>query len=139
MKQKGLWDRIVRHPSSWVSSTYFGQGYPYAVVHQLAEQGEPLTPERFRAVYRKLLEQYFGPRFTLDEQLCLECFRIPHFYRAFYVYKYATGLAAAGVDATDWSICQNRPVASRSAAGVGEAARSPRDLVGAAQLAKVRI
>jgi len=37
MKQKGLWGRIVRHPSSWVSSTYFGQGYPYAVVHQLAE------------------------------------------------------------------------------------------------------
>ena len=31
----------------------------------------------------------------LDEELSLECFRIPHFYRAFYVYKYATGLSAA--------------------------------------------
>ena len=37
MKRKGLWDRIVRHPASWVSTTYFAEGYPYAVVHQLAE------------------------------------------------------------------------------------------------------
>ena len=42
-----------------------------------------------------LLEEYFGPDFVLDEQLSLECLRIPHFYRAFYVYKYATGLSAA--------------------------------------------
>ena len=33
--------------------------------------------------------------FALDEELSLECLRIPHFYRAFYVYKYATGLSAA--------------------------------------------
>ena len=38
---------------------------------------------------------YFGPEFALDDELSLECFRIPHFYRAFYVYKYATGLSAA--------------------------------------------
>lgn len=37
MKKKGSWGRIVRHPATWVSTTYFGQGYPYAVVHQLAE------------------------------------------------------------------------------------------------------
>ena len=63
--------------------------------HALAEANEPLTVERFKAVYRELLEAYFGPRFTLDDELSLECFRIPHFYRAFYVYKYATGLSAA--------------------------------------------
>ncbi len=50
---------------------------------------------RFKDVYRKLLETYFGPDFALDECLSLECLRIPHFYRAFYVYKYATGLSAA--------------------------------------------
>ena len=33
--------------------------------------------------------------FVIDDELKLECFRIPHFYRAFYVYKYATGLSAA--------------------------------------------
>ncbi len=63
--------------------------------HGLVEQGEPLTVERFKSVYRELLEAYFGPKFTLDDELSLECFRIPHFYRAFYVYKYATGLSAA--------------------------------------------
>jgi len=65
------------------------------ITHQMAEAGEPLTVEAFKDVYGKLLEQYFGPDFTLDEELRLECFRIPHFYRAFYVYKYATGLSAA--------------------------------------------
>jgi oligoendopeptidase F len=48
-----------------------------------------------RKEYRKLLDLYFGPRFTIDPELELECLRIPHFYRAFYVYKYATGLSAA--------------------------------------------
>ncbi|MGI9474106.1 MAG: oligoendopeptidase F [Rubripirellula sp.] len=63
--------------------------------HEMAEAGEPLTVESFRAVYRELLEAYFGPEFVIDKVLELECFRIPHFYRAFYVYKYATGLSAA--------------------------------------------
>jgi oligoendopeptidase F len=63
--------------------------------HASAEAGEPLTLERIRSIYRELLDAYFGPRFTIDPQLELECLRIPHFYNAFYVYKYATGLAAA--------------------------------------------
>jgi oligoendopeptidase F len=64
-------------------------------IHALPEAGEPLTLERLKSEYRQLLGHYFGPDFTLDEDLDLECFRIPHFYRAFYVYKYATGLSAA--------------------------------------------
>jgi oligoendopeptidase F len=63
--------------------------------HALAEAGEALTVAAFKGIYRKLLEAYFGSHFDLDDELSLECFRIPHFYRAFYVYKYATGLAAA--------------------------------------------
>ncbi|HWB09460.1 MAG TPA: oligoendopeptidase F [Pirellulales bacterium] len=65
------------------------------MTHELVEQHEPLTVDRFKQVYRQLLDAYFGPRFALDDQLSLECFRIPHFYRAFYVYKYATGMSAA--------------------------------------------
>jgi oligoendopeptidase F len=42
-----------------------------------------------------LLEAYFGDAIAIDPQLELECLRIPHFYSAFYVYKYATGLSAA--------------------------------------------
>lgn len=63
--------------------------------HEMAEAGEPLTVGSLRSAYRELLDAYFGPEFAVDEQLELECFRIPHFYRAFYVYKYATGLSAA--------------------------------------------
>ncbi len=64
-------------------------------IHSMAEAGEPLTVESMRGEYRKLLDAYFGPGFVIDDELSLECFRIPHFYRAFYVYKYATGLSAA--------------------------------------------
>jgi oligoendopeptidase F len=65
------------------------------ITHEMVESGEPLTVEAVRGVYGKLLADYFGPDFTIDPELSLECLRIPHFYRAFYVYKYATGLSAA--------------------------------------------
>lgn len=63
--------------------------------HEMAEAGEPLTVESLKTSYGKLLADYFGPDFSIDDVLPLECMRIPHFYRAFYVYKYATGLSAA--------------------------------------------
>ena len=65
------------------------------ITHEMAECGEPLTVASFKSVYSALLNAYFGPDFVVDQELALECFRIPHFYRAFYVYKYATGLSAA--------------------------------------------
>lgn len=65
------------------------------ITHEMAESGKPLTVQSFRDVYAQLLQDYFGPDFVVDDCLSLECFRIPHFYRAFYVYKYATGLSAA--------------------------------------------
>ncbi len=65
------------------------------LVHELEERGEALTLEKFREVYRGLLEVYFGKNFAIDPELDLECLRIPHFYGAFYVYKYATGMSAA--------------------------------------------
>jgi oligoendopeptidase F len=65
------------------------------ITHTLVEGGEPLTVDALRKEYRKLLDLYFGPDFAIDPELELECLRIPHFYRAFYVYKYATGLSAA--------------------------------------------
>jgi oligoendopeptidase F len=65
------------------------------LVHEIEESGGPLTLEVFRSVYRDLLDAYFGPRFTVDDELGIECLRIPHFYSAFYVYKYATGISAS--------------------------------------------
>jgi oligoendopeptidase F len=65
------------------------------VIHALEESGEALTLDVFKSEYRKLLDAYFGDAVVIDPQLELECLRIPHFYSAFYVYKYATGLSAA--------------------------------------------
>jgi oligoendopeptidase F len=63
--------------------------------HGLVESGQPLTVDVLRSVYRMLLEQYFGPDMKLEAESDLEGLRIPHFYNAFYVYKYATGISAA--------------------------------------------
>ncbi|MEM1157569.1 MAG: oligoendopeptidase F [Verrucomicrobiota bacterium] len=64
-------------------------------IHQAEESGDALTLDTFTGIYRELLEAYHGPELTLDPMLDLECLRIPHFYHAFYVYKYATGISAA--------------------------------------------
>jgi oligoendopeptidase F len=66
-----------------------------AGTHALIESGTPLTVDVLRAEYRKLLECYFGPGVQLESVSDLEGLRIPHFYRAFYVYTYATGISAA--------------------------------------------
>ena len=65
------------------------------VIHEIEDSGDALTLDVFKSEYRKLLTAYFAENFVLDPQLDLECLRIPHFYGAFYVYKYATGISAA--------------------------------------------
>ncbi len=64
-------------------------------IYAAAESGKPLTVESFKELYTELLKLYFGGGVVLDDRLSLECFRIPHFYFSFYVYKYATGISAA--------------------------------------------
>lgn len=63
--------------------------------HKLVEAGEPLVPETLCGIHRKLNEDYYGPELTVDDYLSCEWARIPHFYSAFYVYQYATGIAAS--------------------------------------------
>ena len=65
------------------------------IIHEIEERGDALTLDVFKSEYRNLLQAYFGEGVVLDAELDLECLRIPHFYSAFYVYKYATGISAA--------------------------------------------
>ena len=65
------------------------------IIHAIEESGDALTLDVFKSEYHKLLQTYFAENFVLDPELDLECLRIPHFYHAFYVYKYATGISAA--------------------------------------------
>src|SRR6059036_449239 len=65
------------------------------IIHAIEESGDALTLDGFKSEYHKLLQTYFAENFVIDPELDLECLRIPHFYHAFYVYKYATGISAA--------------------------------------------
>lgn len=65
------------------------------LIHGMAANDEPLTPESVCAVYHQLNVDYYGPDMTVDAEIDMEWARISHFYRSFYVYKYATGYASA--------------------------------------------
>lgn len=62
--------------------------------HEMSENGEPLTPDRLDSLYSEIKGEYYEPA-VLDDRIGREWMRIPHFYRAFYVYQYATGISAA--------------------------------------------
>jgi len=63
--------------------------------HELAEKGTPLNVEVFSSIYEGLFREYHGDEVVFDDEVKYGWSRIPHFYRPFYVYKYATGFASA--------------------------------------------
>ncbi len=65
------------------------------LAHAKAEAGEALTKDSLNETYYALNKQYYGDGIVHDEQIAYEWARIPHFYSAFYVYKYATGIISA--------------------------------------------
>ena len=68
--------------------------------HAMYERGEALTNEALSRMYRGLNEAYYGGGCAVDPIIDAEWMRIPHFYRNFYVYQYATGFSAAVAIAT---------------------------------------
>ncbi len=73
--------------------TMFSEFERYA--HGLIEKGDAITPQNLSKHYLKLNRKYYGKAVRHDELISYEWARIPHFYRAFYVYKYATGMISA--------------------------------------------
>lgn len=67
------------------------------ITHERIENGEALTAEDFHEIYKALNEKYFGEAVVSDDNIQYEWMRIPHFYRNFYVYKYATGFSCATI------------------------------------------
>ena len=65
------------------------------LTHEAVENGEVLTAEFLSSQYADLNRKYFGENTIIDDNIAMEWARIPHFYSAFYVYKYATGYSAA--------------------------------------------
>ncbi|MEF8830548.1 MAG: oligoendopeptidase F [Halobacteriales archaeon] len=62
--------------------------------HRARADGEALTPDRLDGIYRDLKADFYEPA-VLDDRIAREWMRIPHFYRAYYVFQYATGVSAA--------------------------------------------
>ena len=71
------------------------------IVHEKIENGESLASDNFNNIYYELVKKYFGESTVCDEEIKYEWARIPHFYRCFYVYKYATGITSAIVIASN--------------------------------------
>nr|WP_267510361.1 oligoendopeptidase F [Borreliella afzelii] len=79
--------------STFFRQTMFAE-FEY-IIHEMISKEEPIVKETLTETYMNLLKKYFGPSLKFDELSPLECLRIPHFYSPFYVYQYATGIAAA--------------------------------------------
>ena len=63
--------------------------------HDMAEKGIPLTKDSLCKAYFELNQKYYGKAVISDDEIAYEWARIPHLYRGFYVYKYATGIISA--------------------------------------------
>lgn len=65
------------------------------IIHGKIGEGKSVTSDQLSEIYYDLNKKYFGDDLVVDELIAMEWARIPHFYRPFYVYKYATGFSAA--------------------------------------------
>ncbi|MBU1936855.1 oligoendopeptidase F [bacterium] len=69
--------------------------------NKLGEQSQPMTSESFNAIYEELLKEFHGPAAEYEDLSNYSWSRIPHYYRGYYVYTYATSYAASIALATD--------------------------------------
>jgi oligoendopeptidase F len=111
-------DRLRRHVLSQslerFRSTLFRQTM-FAMfeqrTHELVENDEALTPDVLDECYRELKTRFYEP-VAVDDRIAREWMRIPHFFNAFYVYQYATGISAAQAIASD-ILTDGEPAAQR--------------------------
>ncbi|MGE5448253.1 MAG: oligoendopeptidase F [Bacteroidales bacterium] len=67
-------------------------------IHELAEQGKPVTGEVFSSVYKDIVDRYYGNDLGIckvDDYINMEWAFIPHFYLNFYVFQYSTSFTAS--------------------------------------------
>lgn len=88
-----LWHKTSDFVSTFFRQTMFAE-FEYAA-HTKDAEGIPLTAQFFLSEYKALTSAYYGQHIITPENNAIEGLRIPHFYRSYYVYQYATGIAAA--------------------------------------------
>ena len=67
-------------------------------MHEMAEKGEPITGDALAKLYLDITKQYYGHDqgvCIVDDYVAHEWSFIPHFYRDFYVFQYATSFTAS--------------------------------------------
>ncbi|MBR1438555.1 MAG: oligoendopeptidase F [Synergistaceae bacterium] len=104
---------LLNYYYDMVRTTFFRQAM-FAdferTTHSYAEAGGVLTPDYLCKLWGDLNAQYYGPELVIDPELCAEWARIPHFYSAFYVYKYVTGFTSANAFASSILANEDRAV-----------------------------
>lgn len=89
---------VINHNLEQVRTTLYRQTM-FAefekIAHERAESGEALTAELLSSIHYDLNRKYHGEDVEVEQEIEIEWARIPHFYRSFYVYQYATGISAA--------------------------------------------
>jgi oligoendopeptidase F len=68
--------------------------------HARVDRGEPMTGQDYSRLYCEILRRHHGTAqgvMAVDDSVCAEWAYIPHFYGAFYVYQYATSIAASSL------------------------------------------
>ncbi len=88
---------LLNHRLNSMTGTFLRQLFFHefeAAAHAMAERGEPVTKASLGEIWGTLWTTYYGPAVTLDEAYKSGWARIPHFYRTFYVWKYASSFAA---------------------------------------------
>jgi len=93
-------------------------------VHGYVEEGTPITAALLEETYSELVQRYYGPGYTLDEDDGMEWAYIPHFYYKYYVYSYATGLTS-GIAIADRVKALGEPAAEAFLAMLAGGASAP--------------
>jgi len=88
------------------------------IVHDKVNKGESLTADQLSEIYYGLNKKYYGKDIVVDPLIALEWARIPHFYRPFYVYQYATGFSAA-IALAEQILTEGEPARQRYLAFLG--------------------
>ncbi len=108
-RQHVLNEYLERFRSTLYRQTLFAD-FEYRT-HQVVENDEALTPDRLDDIYGDLKREFYEPA-VVDDRIEREWMRIPHFYRAYYVYQYSTGISAA-VALADKILKEGEPAAER--------------------------
>ncbi len=86
-------ERLDLFKATVFRQTMFAEFEKY--IHNMADNNQILTADNLSEYYYQLNKKYFGDKVEVDDVIRYEWLRIPHFYRPFYVYQYATGLSIA--------------------------------------------